>query len=136
MWTNCLCENPKKPVKRYQLSRSSKPRRGGTECVLGASLHFAWPSPSPFLAPAEQLRGNEVQASPKEKSGTCMQHFGLLWGCLRDWLLSHLTKSANKNGSILCMAAESKGKLHGWLQHQRYCSTKERHQGEKKITSS
>lgn len=96
-------------IPRSQLKGTSSPgvqsqEEGTLSAYQEHPLHFAWPSPSPFLAPAEQLRGNEVQASPIEKSGTCMQHFGLLWSCLRDWLLSHLTKSANKNGSTLCMA--------------------------------
>lgn len=79
----------------YLPSRSTKPRRVGIEasrkmcCILSGQA-----SPLPWHT-AEQLGENSYS--------TCIQHFGLFWGCLRDWLLSHLTQNVDKNGSILWM---------------------------------
>ena len=68
--------------------------------LLVLALPFAWHS-------MMQLRGNPQFMAPpsgqKGKRWTCAQYSGLSGGCLRDWILSHLTWSTSGSGSMVWM---------------------------------
>ena len=108
---------------------------GRKNCLISTPIAFP-PSQHSLVWQRESTQHAASPWGGKKKSGMYIRHSSSSRGCLRDWFLSHLPQNADGTSMLLMpRAVESKRELRGSLQHQRTCSTTDRHQKEQEIMS-